>query len=201
MFAFTRQALRAWLLLLVSALVLSSCGTHTFRGTVLEPPNQAKDFTLTDHNGQPFTLSQQRGKVLTIFFGFTNCPDVCPTALADMHSVRERLGSDADKLQVLFVSVDPERDTADRIGRYMQMFDPSFIGLTGTRAEIDQVMADYGVTAIKREMPNSALGYTVDHSAFVYVIDAAGNWRLLFPHGSKIDDMTGDLRYLIRQGG
>lgn len=194
-----RRLAVASLLALVAAL-LAACGPHEFRGTVIEPPNPAKDFALTDQSGQPFRLSEQGGKVVTIFFGFTNCPDICPTSLADMAAVREKLGSDAENLEVLFITVDPERDTAERLGRYMQMFDPSFTALTGSRADLEQVFKDYGVTAIKRELPDSALGYTMDHSAFTYVIDAAGNLRLLFSHGASIDDMTSDLRYLLQEG-
>lgn len=177
---------------------LSGCGQHTFRGTVIEPPNPAPDFTLIDQQGQPFRLSEQRGSTVVLFFGFTNCPDICPTAMGDMAAVRRNLGSDGDKLRVALITVDPERDTSERLGRYVAMFDPSFIGLTGERSTLDQVIKDYGVTAIKRELPGSALKYTMDHSAFIYVIDAAGNLRMLFSNGASVDDITGDLRYLMR---
>jgi protein SCO1/2 len=193
-----------WSLLLILALtpLLAACGPYTFRsGALLEPPNPAPEIALTDTAGQPFRLSEQRGMVTLIFFGFTNCPDVCPTALADMSAARKRLEGDAEKVRVVFITVDPARDTPERMGRYVQAFDPDFIGLTGTEAELAQIYQAYGVTAIKRELPNSALGYTMDHSASVYVIDQGGNWRAMISHGSPIDDVVSDLRYLIRTGG
>jgi protein SCO1 len=189
-----------FVLLLVCAALLAGCGSYSFRGTVLEPPNDAPDFTLADASGQPFRLSDQRGDVVLLFFGFTNCPDVCPTALAEAAAVRRELGADAERLKVVLITVDPERDTPEVTGRYASRFDPSFIGLSGTRAEIEAVMAAYGVTAVRRDLPESALEYTVDHSAFTYAIDPAGNWRLLFSPGTPVSDIASDVRQLIRTG-
>ncbi|GAB4193223.1 MAG: SCO family protein [Roseiflexaceae bacterium] len=186
-------------LLLLCALVLGGCGSYSFKGGTITPPEPAPDFTLTDHNGQPFRLSEQRGKVTLIFFGFTFCPDVCPTALADMRNVRRELGDDAEQVQVLFVTVDPERDTPERLKSYTSKFDPSFLGLYGTPEELAPVFKDYGVLATRRELPGSALKYTIDHTAFTFVIDKAGRWRLLFSHGAPVDDMVSDLRYLVRE--
>jgi protein SCO1/2 len=196
----TRTQKMLYSLLLAGVLLLVSCGTHNFRGMLIEPPNQASDFTLTDPQGQVFQLSAQRGKVVALFFGFTHCPDVCPTTLADMKSVRTKLGNDADKLQVVFVSVDPERDTPELVNRYVKAFDKSFIGLSGSRATLEPIFQAYGVTAIKRELPNSALAYTMDHSALTYIIDRSGQYRMLFPYDSNVDDIVNDLRYLIQQG-
>jgi protein SCO1/2 len=192
----------ARLLALIScALAVCACGEpYRFRGTMIDPPNDAPDFTLTDHRGQLFQLSEQRGKVVALYFGFTSCPDICPTTLADLAAVRRELGTDAEELQVALITVDPERDTQERLARYVPAFDPTFIGLRPTPDELAAVLKAYGATAIKRELPNSALGYTMDHSGFIYVIDAAGRWREVFAHGSAIADITNDLRELIRTG-
>lgn len=196
-FARTRFSLSLfWLCMLL----LVSCGTHNFHGMVIEPPNPAPDFTLLNHQGQPFQLSAQQGKLVVMFFGFTHCPDVCPTTLADMKAVRSKLGNDAEHLQVVFISVDPERDTPDLVNRYVTAFDPTFIGLSGPSTTLERIYQDYGVTAIRRELPNSAITYTMDHSAFTYVIDRSGNYRMLFPYNTSIDEIVSDLRYLIQQG-
>lgn len=195
-----QRRLAVWLLTAISALLLSSCGVHTFVGTVIEPPKTAADFTLTDQRGQAFRLSEQKGNVVVMFFGFTHCPDICPTELAALTAVRRQLGADSAKLRVVFITVDPERDTPEIMGQYVKNFDASFIGLSGQRPTLETIYQAYGVTAIRRELPNSALGYTMDHSAIAYVVDAAGNLRLLFPHGTSANDMLEDIRSLIRNG-
>jgi protein SCO1/2 len=188
-----------YILLIVGALLLAGCARpYEFSATILEPSSQAPDFTLIDQNGQPFRLSEQRGKLTLMFFGFTNCPDVCPTELGTLAAVRRELGADAENVQVALISVDPERDTTERLKTYVSTFDPTFIGLRGEGATLDQVLKDYGVTAIRRELPNSASAYTMDHSAFVYVIDQQGYWRALFSPGSTMEDMLNDVRYLVR---
>jgi protein SCO1/2 len=179
-------------------MLLASCGAHTFHGQLIDTPTAALDFTMTDQNGQPFQLSAQRGKLVALFFGFTHCPDICPTTLADMKAIRQQLGGDAEKFQVVFVSIDPERDTPELVNRYVTAFDPSFVGLSGPQTTLDPLYQAYGVTAIKREIPNSALGYTMDHSTYVYIIDPAGRYRMVFPYDMPIDDIVSDLRYLIK---
>ena len=187
-------------LLLLCALALSACGSHTYHGTLIAPPNLAPDFTLTAHTGQPFRLSEQRGKVVLLFFGFTHCPDVCPTALSDMAAVFRRLGADADQIQVAFITIDPARDTPEVVSKYVKLFDPRFIGLAGDQAAIDPIVKAYGVTVQRRELPDSALGYTMDHSAYMYVIDKSGTWGELFGPDVTIEHMADDLRYIVRQG-
>ena len=190
------------LIILLSVLgLLVACGPYRFRsGQLLDPANPAPAITLTDADGTPFQLSDQHGALTLVFFGFTNCPDICPTTLADLAAARKQLGADAEKVKVVLVTVDPERDTPDRLDRYVKAFDPSFIGLTGPRADLEQIYQSYGVSVSKRELPNSALGYTVDHGASVYVIDQAGNWRALISNGSTVADIVSDLRYLLRAG-
>jgi protein SCO1/2 len=187
------------LLLLTALALLAACGPYRFRsGTLLEPAEPAPAVALTDTQGAPFRLSEQQGALTLIFFGFTNCPDVCPTTLADLAAARKQLGGDAEKVRVVLITVDPERDTPDRLKRYVQSFDPSFIALTGPQADLAEVYRSYGVSVTKRELPDSALGYTVDHGASVYVVDQSGNWRALISNGSTVADIVADLRYLLR---
>ena len=190
-----------WLILFLLVGVLSGCRTQTrLNGLVLEPAQPAPDFTLTDQEGRPFQLSAQRGKIVLLYFGFTQCPDLCPTTLAEMANLRRKLGAEAQTVQVALITVDPERDTGEVMGAYVRVFDPTFIGLHGTREQIDPVLRAYGVTAVKRELPNSAMGYTMDHSSFVYVIDQTGRWREQFAHGTALDLMVNDVRTLVRTG-
>jgi protein SCO1/2 len=192
------RSFRLYALLFI--VLLSGCGgSHEFTATVLEPPNTAPDFSLVNQHGETFQLSEQQGSVVLLFFGFTSCPDICPGELAQLAAVRRELGSDAEQVQVAFVTLDPERDTPERLGWYVGNFDPTFYGLYGSPEELEPVLQDYGVTSIKRELEGSQLGYTIDHSAFLYAIDKAGNWRLLFPYGSNIDDIVADVRYLTRE--
>jgi protein SCO1/2 len=184
---------------LLLAVLLSSCGAYTFHTTAFNPPEAAPDLSLTDQSGRPFRLSEQRGAVVLVFFGFTSCPDVCPTALADLASVRRKLGADAERVRVAMVTVDPARDTPETLQRYVTRFDPTFIGLTGTPEQLAATNKAYGVTAIRRDLPGSALKYTIDHSAYVYVIDRAGRWRALFRPGDTVDDMASDLRFLANE--
>jgi len=186
------------ILAILSALLLSSCGAYEFRGTVLEPPNPAPELPLIDQFGKEFRLSNYRGKIVLLFFGFTHCPDICPIALGDLKRVMEKLGNDAEKVQVVLVSVDPERDTPDLMQRYLAAFHPTFLGLNGDRAALEKAYKDYGVTAIRRDLPNSGLGYTIDHSGYIYAIDQAGNWRLLWAHGTPVDDIVSDVQALLR---
>jgi protein SCO1 len=197
-----RIYMRYLALLVVVLPILSACGPYTFRsGAILDPPSPAPEVALNDQAGNPFRLSDQREGITLLFFGFTNCPDVCPTALADMAAARRKLGDDAAKIHVVFITVDPARDTPERMGRYVTAFDPTFTALSGTEDALQAIYKAYGVTAIKRELPNSALGYTMDHTASVYVIDQKGQWRAMLSHGSAVDDVVSDLRYLLRTGG
>jgi protein SCO1/2 len=133
----------------------------------------AGDFTLSDQTGHPFTLSDQRGKAVLIFFGYTHCPDVCPTTLAAIGRAYKQLGSPQD-LKVAFITVDPKRDSAQALGNYMKLFDPSFIGLSGDEAALKAVYKEYGVYVEIAPDASSTLGYSVTHSAAVYVIDKSG---------------------------
>lgn len=192
------QQISRMLLGAVVLVLLSACSTpFEPHGTMLDPPRQAPDFTLTAHTEQPFRLSEQRGKVVVLFFGFTRCPDICPTALSDLAAVLRELGADADQVQVALVTLDPERDSLERMQTYVTAFYPTFIGLRGDQDELAPIIKAYGVTSIKRELPGSALQYTIDHSPFIYVIDKQGQWRELLQDGTPIKDMANDIRYFI----
>ena len=190
-----------YLLVLFCGLILTACSnTYTLHGSPITSPQAAPDITLTDHNGQPFSLTAQQGRVVLIYFGYTSCPDACPTTLGRLAQVRRDLGADAARVQVVMISVDPERDTAQVLKNYVTAFDTTFLGLTGTPEELAPVMKAYGVTAIKRLLPDSALSYSVDHSVYTYVIDPAGRLRETFGIDARAADVTSDVRYLISKG-
>jgi protein SCO1/2 len=169
---------------------------YTFQGALIDPPIPAADFTLLDAEGRPFTLNEQRGKVVLIFFGYTSCPDVCPTTLVDFKRVRAQLGDAASDVQFVFITVDPERDTLERIAQYVPAFHPSFIGLTGSQTELEAVYDDYGIF-VEKEDTGSSAGYLVSHTARIYVVDQDGNLRLTFPFGKEAEAMAQDIAYLV----
>ena len=190
---------RIWPILLVVLFVLTSCTAYEFKGATVEPPDMAADFTLTDQNGQPFRLADQRDKVVVVFFGYTNCPDICPATMSDMQVVMNRLGDQRNQLKVVFITVDPERDTSERLQRFIGMFDQDIVGLTGDAATLSAVYKAYGAGATRRDLPDSALGYAMDHTATSTVIDKQGQRRLLFGFGTPVDDMFSDLSALINE--
>ena len=170
-----------------------------FKGGLLTPPKAAPDFALTTQDGKDFRLSRERGKVVALSFGYTFCPDVCPTTLAELAEVRARLGADAKRFRIVFVTVDPERDTPARLREYVSAFDGSFTALTGPPERLAEVRKAYGVVAEKRVVAGTSASYLIDHSAFVYVIDPAGQLRLMFPFGMSIEDMVHDFKLLLQR--
>ena len=179
---------------------------YSFRGSLIDPPVPAADFTLTDSQGIDFTLSDQTGSLVLVFFGYTTCPDVCPATLGEMKQVRQRLladsrlGDTADAVRYVFITVDPQRDTPDRMGKYTATFDPAIIGLTGTEEQLELVWKSYGVYRAISET-DSAAGYLVDHTARIYLIDQGGNLRLTYAFGTPVDDLLQDVRYLLKNEG
>jgi protein SCO1/2 len=182
-------------LALIAALVLAR--PYSYRGSLIDPPVPAADFTLTDGEGA-FSLSDQRGKLVLLFFGYTTCPDVCPATLGEMKQVRARLGDQAEDVRFVFITVDPQRDTPERISRYAAAFDPTFFGLTGSEAELEPVWEGYFVYR-KITPQGSAAGYLVDHSARIYLIDPSGNLLLTYSFGTPVDDILQDVRHVLKQ--
>lgn len=174
------------------------------RGSLVVPERPAPDFTLTDHRGHPFTLSSAAGKVSLVFFGYTYCPDVCPMTLGKLRGALEEMGKAAAGVQVLLVSVDPERDTPEVLGRYLAGYDMGAIGLTGDLAEVQAVADAYGVTFFK-ELPEGESqdteDYTMAHSARVFVVDGFGQLRETFTGPFAPADVAHDLAALVETTG
>lgn len=152
------------------------------------------DFQLTDHHGKQRRLADFRGKVVVVFFGYTHCPDICPTTLADMAQARRMLGAVADRVQVLFVTLDPERDTRELLARYLPAFDPEFLGLYGDAQTTAQTARSFSVTFQKQATTS---GYNLDHSSGTFLIDTRGKVRLLAPYGQRPEWLVDDIRILL----
>ena len=178
---------------------LNSCGSYQFKNSQLTPPDPAYDFELIDQNNQPFQLSSQRGKVVMIFFGYTHCPDVCPATLSDMQILRNRLGTLQDKVTMLFITVDPERDTVTRLKQFVDRFDSHIVALTGDVTALANVYKAYGAGAQRQELPESALKYAMDHTSTLTVIDKQGQRRLLIGFGSDLTETQNDILALIKE--
>lgn len=160
------------------------------------PPRPAPAFTLRGSDGALLELGRYRGKVVVMAFGFTSCASVCPVTLATLAQARRKLGADGDELQVVYVTVDPERDDAPRMRDYLAKFDPTFVGGTGSEEELVAVRNEYGILASKLE---AGPGYTVSHSSYTYLIDREGRLRALMPYGRTADDYAHDLAILLKE--
>jgi len=170
---------------------------YVFHGIVSQSPPRAADFTLTAHTGKPTRLRDFQGKLVLLYFGYTFCPGICPTTLAEIAQALHTLGPhEAEKVQVLMISVDPERDTPDRLAAYLTAFNPAFLGLTGTPDEIATTAASYGIYYKKYE-GTTANSYLVDHTSMVIAVDAQGIVQLLFPFGTPAQAMADDLAALL----
>ena len=189
---------RCWSIIICSlALAAVGCDAGAkFKSTDITGAPYGKALELTDHNGKPRRLEDFRGKAVVLFFGFTHCPDVCPTTLADIAAAVKSLGAQADKVQVLMVSVDPERDTPDSLGKYVTAFDPGFLGLRGELDATKKVAAEF---KIYFEKAKTGASYTVNHSTQSYVIDPQGRLRLLVRHDRIAQDLAPDLRTILRE--
>lgn len=193
-----RHGLFSIIVALFAALLLSGCSNPPpFKAKPVPDSPIAPAFTLTDQFGEKRSLSDFKGKVVSLFFGFTHCPDVCPTHLARQAEVMRQLGPLADQVAVLFVSLDPERDTTEALKIYMNAFDPRFIALTGTPEETSKVAKQYKIFWQKTPLPGSALIYTIDHTTNSFVIDQKGRLRLTVPHEMPASDVTHDLKLMI----
>lgn len=170
-----------------------------FRGTVYsEPYPPAPEIELTRSNGESFRLSQMREDIVLLFFGYTSCPDVCPTTMAEMKSALEKIDPEnAEQVRVVFVTVDPERDTPERVQEYVNHFNTEFIGLSGTESQLQKTWNDYGVFRQIVE-GTSAAGYLVDHTARITLIDQDGNLRVSYGFDTPVDDIAHDLKLLLK---
>ena len=191
---------RRYALASLAALALAACteSKPQFQAIDLTGADYAKDFQLTDHNGQVRTLKDFKGKLVVMFFGYTQCPDVCPTTMSELAEAKKLLGPDGDKVQGLFVTVDPERDTPQVLKNYMANFDPTFIALRPTPEQLAVIAKDYKVY-YKKVDGKTPTSYTMDHSAASMVYDTQGRLRLYTRYGSGAQALASDLQLLLNQ--
>lgn len=188
----------AWLACMAAMIAACSDQKPQFIGVDVTGADYAKDFQLTDHNGQPRSLKDFAGKVVVLFFGYTQCPDVCPTTMTELVAVRKLLGADGDKVQGLFVTLDPERDTPEILKAYMTNFDPTFLALHTTPDKLVALAKDYKVY-YKKVDGKTPTSYTMDHSAGSYIYDTQGRLRLYTRYGSGAGAMASDIRLLLQE--
>jgi protein SCO1/2 len=188
--------------ILCAALLLCAAaahGTPALKSGTFSPARAAPEIAQKAADGSDFRLSALRGKVVVLEFGFTHCPAVCPASLAALAQARQKLGKHADRLQVVFVSVDPERDTPARLKDYLAQFDKSFIGLTGTPEQMAAIRKDYGIMATRFAAPAGQGAYQMGHSSYLYFIDKKGMLRALMPFGRPVDEIVHDLNVLAAE--
>lgn len=194
-----------WLLII---LLLSACGrtastspnvTDQLRGAVVNPPRELADFSLASTTGENFTLSAHRGEIILLYFGYRTCPDICPTTFSTLKRVYSELGNLTDKLKVVFVTVDPERDTLENMALYVSAFDEEFIGLRDEGEPLKQIMSEFGVIATRRKVGESALSYLMDHTASVFLIGADGKLLAQYLYGTDYRDYVHDLKLLLAE--
>jgi len=181
--------------LMLPAALLAESPAPALKAGVFEPPREAPDFTLPGTAGADVSVRDWRGRIVVLGFGFTHCPEVCPVTLATLAAARRQLGAQAEQVQVLWITVDPERDDAARLGAYVTAFDRSFVGATGSEEQLAAVRKDYGIAAAK--VKRDSLPDSYSHSAFTYLIDREGRLRALMPYGHPAEDFVHDLRILL----
>jgi protein SCO1/2 len=187
--------------LALMAVFLTACvggdDDYEFKGGELLPLSTAPAFQLTNQYGEAWSMEEQTGKVVLLYFGYTTCPDACPTTLSDWMEVKRLLGDDADKVEFVMVTIDPARDTEAKLNEYMAFFDPAFIGLTGDQDTITSINMDYGIMAVREEYPESATGYLMNHTTSFWVVDTEGKLRLTFAHGTDPEIVAEDVKHLL----
>ncbi len=187
-----------WLLFGAILLLGTSCTpTYTFNGTLLEPAMSIPEFELMRTDGEPFTSNDLQGKITLIYFGYTFCPDVCPLTIADVKTALNNLEIEQDQVQVVFVSVDPERDTPEILDNYLSAFDSSYIGLTDSLEKTEVAKSAFGVFSEKAEVEDSAADYLVNHTARLFLVNDQGEIALLYSFGFKPDELQSDLQHLL----
>lgn len=171
---------------------------YTLHGSEITNSESAPAINLDRADGTSFRIEEQTGKIALLFFGYTSCPDVCPTTLADMKRVKADLGDRAERVEFVFITVDPLRDSPERVQAYASGFDSQFIGLSGSENELTPVWQGYGVFRQVQES-TSAAGDLVDHSSRIYLIDKANNLRVTYPYGTPVEDLAADIRFLLKE--
>ncbi len=190
----SRRLARALIALLCLAGGAGAADPPVLKAGVFEPPRAAPEFALRGSDGAELRLARYRGRVVVLGFGFTSCPDVCPTTLAVLAQARKKLGAAGEELQVVYITVDPERDDAERLRKYLANFDPTFVGGTGTPEQLSAIRQEYGIAATR---VTSEAGYGFTHSSYTYLIDREGRLRALMPFGHTPDDYVHDVRILL----
>ena len=182
---------------IIFSLILVSCAKNAefkFNGSDISNANLNSSFELLSHTGEIKKITDFKGSVVAIFFGFTHCPDICPTSMQELKFIKESLGKQSDKLQVIFITLDAERDNQSLLNSYVPSFDKSFIGLTGSQEDINRVASQYKIFHMKVGEGDS---YTIDHSSGIYIIDKDGKIRVRHPYGSKVESIIEDIQHLI----
>jgi protein SCO1/2 len=187
------------ILMLVPTLAVGDAATNAreFKGGTFDPAREAPDFALQGSHGATLKMSQHRGKVVALAFGFTHCAKVCPVTLANLAGVSRQLGKAASDFQVVFVTVDPERDDAERLREYLRLFNPAFLGATGSQEQLVAVRQSYGITVQKEAALDPSNGYQVHHSSSIFLIDRRGKLRVAVPFGKSAADILHDVRLLL----
>ena len=192
----SKRGFAALLPILLAAATASAAEGESLKAGVFDPPRPAPAFSLRGSDGKELGLGRYRGKVVILGFGFSSCPDVCPTTLATLARARKQLGADAEQLQVVYITVDPERDDAERLRTYLAAFDPTFVGGTGSAEQLEAVRKEYGIAATRTALGAS---YAFSHSSYTYLVDREGNLRALMPYGQSADDYVHDVQILLKQ--
>ena len=194
-----RPHLVSLLLAAAAAMAVPAQAADKLKSGTFDPPRMAPQIAQKAADGKDFALDKYRGKVVVLEFGYASCADVCPVSLALLKQARERLGPLGDRLHVVFVTVDPERDTAAKLKAYLEQFDKSFIGLTGSEEQMAAIRKAYGISATKKMVEGSKTEYTMGHSSYLYFIDPQGRLRALMPFGRPADDIVHDVNQLARE--
>lgn len=199
--------LGAMVAMFAGAAMMSGSGAHThdsaappsqIKPHVYDPPKQIADFTLTDQDGKPFRLSDTNGKVRLVYIGYTHCPDICPTTLINFKDVKKQLGGQARDVAFVMVTADPDADTPAVMKEFVRAFDPSFIGLSGSKPDLASVWVEFGAQVQREPDPGSAAGYSVSHPSSVFVLAKDGRMAMKIPYGRTPADMAEDIRILLQ---
>jgi protein SCO1 len=190
------RPLIAMLALFFYSATISASGDASLIAGVFSPARAAPDFSLRGSDGSELTLSHYRGKVVALAFGYTSCTAVCPITLSVLAAARKKLDAAADQVQIIYITVDPERDNAERMRKFLHGFDSSFLGATGSEQQLAAVRANYGIS-VSEKIPIPG-GYALNHSSYIYLIDRGGGLRALMPYGHSADDFAHDMRILLK---